>query len=142
MSVKRVTPDEAAGLLQQGWTYVDVRSVPEFEQGHPEGAYNVPFLHKGPTGMTPNERFSQVMQAHFATDHKLVVGCRTGARSLRAAEQLLALGYEQVVDMRGGFSGERDPTGQVTCPGWEASSLPVSSSAAPGHSYAELEKEG
>ena len=36
MYVKRVSPEEAQALMQdQGWAYVDVRSVPEFEQGHP-----------------------------------------------------------------------------------------------------------
>lgn len=136
--MKRVTPDEAVGLIQQGWTYVDVRSVPEFEQGHPESAYNVPFLHKGPTGMTPNGDFDAVMQACFAADDKLVVGCRTGARSLRAAERLVSLGFTNVVDMRGGFSGERDPSGQVTCEGWEARNLPVSTTAEDDHAYEQL----
>ncbi len=106
MSIKRITPDEAAELLGQGWTYVDVRSVPEFDQGHPEGAYNVPFLHRAGQGMVPNPDFMKVMQAAFPKDAKLVVGCRSGARSLRAAEALIAQGYANVIDMRGGFAGE------------------------------------
>src|SRR4051812_21955325 len=43
--VKRVLPREAAALLADGWAYLDVRSIPEFEQGHPPGAVNVPLLH-------------------------------------------------------------------------------------------------
>ncbi len=43
--VKRVTPPEAAALLAEGWIYLDVRSIPEFDLGHPTGAVNVPLLH-------------------------------------------------------------------------------------------------
>ncbi|HEY3253455.1 MAG TPA: rhodanese-like domain-containing protein, partial [Polyangiaceae bacterium] len=42
--IKPVTPEEAAELLSQGHVYVDVRSEPEFEAGHPAGALNVPLL--------------------------------------------------------------------------------------------------
>ena len=52
--VKRVTPPEADALLAQGWTYLDVRSIPEFEGGHPAGAANVPLLHMQGGRMAPN----------------------------------------------------------------------------------------
>jgi rhodanese-related sulfurtransferase len=138
MSVRRVDPGEAAELLGNGWKYIDVRSIPEFERGHPSGAYNVPLLHLVPgRGMAPNPEFGAVMAAQFGRDERLVIGCKTGNRSLRAAEMLAAAGYTNVVDMRGGFMGETDPTGQVT-PGWSARSLPVASVAEPGKSYDEL----
>ena len=36
--ITSVTPREAKRLVdEEGYTYVDVRSVPEFEQGHPAG---------------------------------------------------------------------------------------------------------
>ena len=41
---KRVTPQEAAELMTQGWTYLDVRSIPEFEDAHPTDAANIPLL--------------------------------------------------------------------------------------------------
>jgi len=57
MNVKRVSPEEALSLVEkEGYAYVDVRSVPEFESGHPEGAYNVPLAHLGPQGMKPQPR--------------------------------------------------------------------------------------
>lgn len=141
MSIKRITPDEAADLLGQGWTYVDVRSVPEFTQGHPEGAYNVPFLHRAGQGMVPNNDFLKVMQAAFPKDAKLVVGCRSGARSLKAAEALAAQGYENVVDMRGGFAGELDAANRISCDGWQQRGLPIARNALPGHSYRDLESK-
>ena len=46
MSFANVSVREARDKQREGYTYVDVRSIPEFEQGHPEGAVNVPLLHR------------------------------------------------------------------------------------------------
>ena len=90
MTVKRVSPHEADQLVrEEGYAYLDVRSIREFEAGHPAGAYNIPFLHKTPSGMQPNPEFADVVTTVFAKDAKLVLGCRSGNRSLRAAEILL-----------------------------------------------------
>ena len=43
MEIKDVDVGQAHALQQnEGYTYVDVRSVPEFDAGHPAGAQNVP----------------------------------------------------------------------------------------------------
>ncbi len=139
---KRVTPPEAAELLKQGWRYIDVRSIPEYEAGHPEGALNVPLLHMQNGRMIGNPAFGQVMEANFKKDDQVVVGCKMGGRSLQAATLLEAAGFTNVVDVRGGFSGERDPYGRVLVPGWADSGLPVTTTSAPGTTYAELEKKG
>jgi len=141
MSVKRVPPDEAARLLEDGWQFVDVRSIPEFDEGHPPGAYNVPFMHRDARGMQANPRFVEVMERRFAEVPRLVLGCRSGGRSLRACEVLQARGWKgELVDMRGGFAGEHT-AGQLTCEGWESQGLPVAFEAESGHSYRELEEE-
>jgi rhodanese-related sulfurtransferase len=137
---KRVVPKEAAELLSQGWRYLDVRSIPEFEQGHPQGAANIPLLHAQAGRMMPNPDFQKVVEANFPKDSKLVIGCKSGGRSAQAAALLEAVGYTQLVDVRGGFGGERDMMGRVSVPGWEASGLPVGKSAEPGKSYADLSK--
>jgi rhodanese-related sulfurtransferase len=136
--VKRVTPSEAAALLAEGWSYLDVRSIPEFEEGHPPGAANVPLLHLTAGRMSPNADFQKVVAANFAPDTKLVVGCKAGGRSLQAAALLEAAGYTSVVDMRGGFHGERDGMGRVTTPGWVEAQLPISKTAPPDKTYAAL----
>lgn len=137
---KRVSPPEAAELVGQGWTYVDVRSIPEFDEGHPAGAANVPLLHRQGGRMAPNPNFQKVIEANYPKDSKLVLGCKSGGRSAQAAGLLEALGYTQVVDMRGGFSGERDMLGRVSVAGWAEAGLPVETAAGPGKSYADLEK--
>ncbi|HYC01207.1 MAG TPA: rhodanese-like domain-containing protein [Candidatus Limnocylindrales bacterium] len=141
MAIKRVEPDEAARLMNDGWTYLDVRSVPEFEQGHPAGAFNIPLLDMVPgQGLRPNPAFVVEVRNTFPPDARLVVGCKSGGRSAKAAQMLAESGYTNVVDMRGGFGGETDAGGQVTCAGWQARKLPTSSTAEPGRSYRELKK--
>ena len=136
--VKRVTPPEAQALLVEGWTYLDVRSIPEFEGGHPAGAVNVPLLHLLNGRMAPNADFQAVVAANFPPDTKLVVGCKVGGRSAQAAAILDAAGYTNVVDMRGGYGGERDAMGRVTCAGWSEQNLPIETTASPDRTYAGL----
>jgi rhodanese-related sulfurtransferase len=142
MPIRRVTPQEAADLLAEGWTYVDVRTIPEFEAEHPSGAFSVPLLHKGPAGRIANPDFVAVMESAFGHDTRIVVGCATGSRSRRAAEILTDAGFEELVDMRGGFAGESDSMGRLVTPGWKAAGLPTASAAEPGHSYEDLKKHG
>lgn len=135
---KQVTVTEAAQLMKEGWKYVDVRSVPEFEDGHPEGALNVPLLNAQSGRMVPNPDFQPVMQGNFAKDDQLLVGCKMGGRAAQASAILEAAGYTNIVHVRGGFSGERDNFGKVSAPGWVDSGLPVAKQATPGATYAEL----
>lgn len=136
--IRRVSPAEASALLAEGYVYVDVRSVQEFEAGHPAGALNVPIAHAGTGGMTPNPDFARVMRSRFAPDAKIVVGCAAGKRSLAAAEQLVAAGFTDIVDQRAGWSGARDAFGAVTEPGWQRAGLPTATNAEPGRSFAGL----
>jgi rhodanese-related sulfurtransferase len=137
---KRVSPKEALALLGEGYTYVDVRSEGEFAAGHPEGAYNVPLMHMGAGGMEPNTSFVEVMAARFPKASKLVVGCKGGNRSLRAATQLLADGYTDIVDQRAGWDGARDAFGKLTELGWGPCGLPTETGQPEQRSYAALAK--
>jgi rhodanese-related sulfurtransferase len=139
--VKRIVPQEAAALVNEGWSYLDVRSIPEFDEGHPAGAANVPLLHLQNGRMAPNPDFQRVVEANFPKDAKIVVGCKAGGRSLQAATLMEARGYTNVVDMRGGFHGERDGFGRVSVPGWSEESLPVETTAAPDKTYEALSKK-
>ena len=141
MTVKHVTVREAHDNQKAGCTYVDVRSIPEFAQGHPAGAVNVPLLHRDDrTGqMTPNRDFLAIMQANFPTDARLLVGCQVGGRSAHAAQLLVAAGYENVANVTGGYGGARDPmTGAVRSEGWTQAGLPVAVENIPGASYETL----
>ena len=137
---KRVTPKEAAELMSQGWTYLDVRSIPEFEEIHPAEAANIPLMHARAGRMVPNPEFQKIVEATFPRDAKLVVGCKAGGRSAQAVGLLASLGYQNLADVRGGFGGERDALGRSVVPGWAESGLPVAKGAESSRPYAELEK--
>jgi rhodanese-related sulfurtransferase len=141
MAVRRVDPDEAAELVEQGWTYLDVRSVKEFVEGHAPGAWNIPLLDFVPgQGLAPNTNFLGEVLETFDLNQPIVVACKSGGRSARAAAVLTESGFTSVVDMRGGFYGEVDQTGVVSCPGWAQRGLPVASGDEPGRSYVDLRK--
>ena len=139
MSFERVSPNEAKALIDNdGYVYLDVRSVPEFEAGHPEGAYNIPLLNMSPNGMKPNPRFVEIAKATFNVETKLVLGCKAGGRSKRASEALVNSGFTQIVDQRAGFEAARDAFGQITEKGWKAEGLPVSIEAVDGRDFMSL----
>ena len=98
---KNVSVEDANAKQAEGYTYVDVRSIPEFELGHPAGAVNVPLLHRDQrTGqMMPNREFLDVMRANFPSDAKLLIGCQVGARSAQAAQILTLAGFTDVFNV-------------------------------------------
>jgi rhodanese-related sulfurtransferase len=134
-----VSPEEASALLAgaEGYVYVDVRSEPEFEAGHVPGALNVPLLHQGPGGMTPNAEFLQVMQQAFGKAERIVVGCKAGGRSKKAADQLARAGFTELADMSAGWDGSRDAFG-APVPGWSKKGLPVEAGKPAGQAYADV----
>jgi rhodanese-related sulfurtransferase len=135
--IKNVSVDEATALLREGYSYVDVRSEPEFELGHPDGAFNVPISLRTPSGPQPNTEFVPTMERAFSKDAPLVVGCQSGPRAVRAAQALEAAGFTQVVVMPGGFGGARDAFGRPV-PGWQSQNLPVEKGQPEGRSHAAL----
>ena len=74
-----------------GATVVDVRTAEEYGESHIPGAVLVPLDTIG----------SQRPAALPDTGAELLVYCRSGVRSRAAAEQLVALGYQQVYDFGG-----------------------------------------
>ena len=137
----RISPKEAHEKLTEGWTYVDVRTVEEFVAGHPAGAYNVPIMHAAPQGMTANDDFARVMNAAFAKDAKIICGCKSAGRSLRAAQVLLGEGFTNVLHQGAGWDGARNAFGQVSEPGWGRLGLPSETGEPSGRSWEDLKKK-
>ena len=138
MAVKHISPEEARELMkQQGYVYLDVRSIPEFQAGHPEGAFNIPLMHLEPRGIVPNHDFVNVVERNFAKEAKLVLGCKSGGRSLQAAMLLATRGYADIVVQRCGYDGAYDATGRLE-PGWRSLGLPVATEAGAERSYEAL----
>lgn len=141
MKMERVEVAEAARrMMDEGWALVDVRSVPEYVEGHAAGAYNVPLLNKTPQGMLPNEGFMATIRRVFPDpEAKLLLMCAMGGRSVRATQELLAQGYRQVADVAGGFNGEYDAAGAQVHAGWLPAGLPLEHGATEGRAYRFLQ---
>jgi len=138
MPVTRLSVQEVSDRLAQGYTYVDVRTVQEFEAGHPPRAVNVPIALAAPGGMAPNPDFVRVMAAAFPKDARIILGCKSGGRSMRAAGELLAAGYTELLELRPGWDGARNAFGQVTEPGWSRSEMPVEQGQPAGRSWEDV----
>jgi rhodanese-related sulfurtransferase len=140
--IKRISPQEASDKLAEGWTYVDVRTVEEFAEGHPAGAVNVPVMHSSGGAMAPNADFVRVMSSAFPKDAKIICGCKAGSRSMRAAQMLVGEGFTSILDQRAGWDGARDPFGKLAEPGWSRAGLPIELGQPSGRSWEDMKKKG
>ena len=71
---------------------LDVRTIPEFDSGHLEGAINIPV-----------EELSQRLSELNQKD-ELLVYCKTGNRSTTAVRILRENGYDRIYHMDGGIT--------------------------------------
>jgi rhodanese-related sulfurtransferase len=90
MSVPEVSAGEAHELADEGALLLDVRQPDEWEAGHAPGARLLP-LREVPDSL-----------ASLPKDRRIVAVCRSGARSGRATEFLVAQGFD-VVNLAGGM---------------------------------------
>ena len=101
---------------------IDVRSLPEYKAGHPEHAYNVPYpfiyqfcderradgacINGGAREpQDPTAFVSYVQRIVPDKDTPIYTLCRTGVRSVAAANLLADAGYTQVRNVWEGFVG-------------------------------------
>jgi rhodanese-related sulfurtransferase len=145
VSIQQLTAEEAHALMAQDHSiiYLDVRTVPEFEAGHPPKALNVPVVVPNPAlrKMVPNPDFLPAVEANIPKDAQIIVGCMSGGRSQFAAEVLEDAGYQNVANMQGGFGGARDQMGRLLAPGWQDYGLPEEADDGGAGSYESLLKK-
>lgn len=94
MTVEEISPKEAIEAVKNGAVFVDVREPYEVD----EVAYGVDYLHI-PLGDI------QVRLDEFPKDKDIIVGCRSGKRSMNACMFLKMQGYERVQNLEGGILG-------------------------------------
>jgi rhodanese-related sulfurtransferase len=73
---------------------IDVRTTEEFEQAHAAPARNVPLDKLDP--------FALIKSQTSAPEQPIFFICAVGARSAWACELMMAVGYENVVNVEGG----------------------------------------
>lgn len=72
---------------------LDVRTPQEYAEGHIDGALNI---------NVQSDDFQRVVEKELTKDSTILVYCRSGRRSMDAAEILNKLGYK-VVNLKGGI---------------------------------------
>ncbi|XP_031387504.1 thiosulfate sulfurtransferase 18-like [Punica granatum] len=95
----------AKDLVDSGYFYLDVRTEEEFKNGYPDAGkvLNIPYLFITPQGRVKNLQFLEQALCAYGIKDKIVVGCRSGVRSLDAGIDLVKAGYKQVINMGGGY---------------------------------------
>ncbi len=81
---EEITVDQLAIERERGVTVIDVRESDEYVDAH------VPGVRLVPLGTLPDELET------LPRDERLVIICRSGVRSLRAADFLIANGFDAV----------------------------------------------
>lgn len=134
-TVKAISPSEAWEILQSNMdaTLVDVRTSMEFEYvGHPINAVNIPWKEAPDWSVNRNfvEQVRQVLvnkngSSEGIEDLPVLTICRSGKRSLAAAEELGRNGFKQLYNIDEGFEGDRDGAKhRSTINGWRYQNLP------------------
>lgn len=126
-----ITPGEAFSLLEQepGATLVDVRTAAEWNYvGLPDltslgkQVVTVEWL-SYPSGAVNPDFVQQVRDAAPDADPILLL-CRSGVRSVAAAEALAAAGLPNSYNVLEGFEGGLDEDGHRSVNGWKLAGLP------------------
>ncbi|WP_066757270.1 rhodanese-like domain-containing protein [Crocinitomix algicola] len=93
MSVNEVSPQNVLDEIAEGTLFVDVREPFEID----EVAYDIPGQIQIPLGELPN-RIGELPK-----DKRLIIGCRSGGRSMNACQFLKMQGFEDVNNLQGGI---------------------------------------
>jgi len=95
IGVEQISTDQLADMLANGQStdvfYVDVRESYEFQEAHIEGMTNLPL-----SQLENNYH-------HIPTDKTVVIICRSGNRSLQALNILKDVGYQDLINVKGGM---------------------------------------
>ena len=131
--VKNVAPTQTWEALQadESARLVDVRTDAEWNfVGVPDlnaaGKQTVLIPWQVYPAMQRNGSFEDnLAQAGLTPDHTIFFICRSGARSMAAAEAARAAGFPNVFNVADGFEGPPDADGhRGTTAGWKAECLP------------------
>ncbi|MEM1084294.1 MAG: rhodanese-like domain-containing protein [Verrucomicrobiota bacterium] len=91
----KVTIEEAEKLIEKKVQVLDVRTEEEWSAGHLEGAVRVDVL---------EDDFAEKVVEAVDPKKPVLVYCRSGGRSARAAKQLEKLGFVRISDLDGGIT--------------------------------------
>lgn len=94
--ISSITTDSVFSMIDREGVYIlDVREEYEYKSGHIKNAYNIPLT-----------KINGIKKNEIPLDAIIIVYCKSGNRSKKAAEILLDLGYQNIYDMGGVNSWE------------------------------------
>ncbi len=125
--IQKLDPKQTWEMLQNNpeAMLIDVRSAGEYAfVGHPHQAVLIPW--KEAPDWTANPNFIQDVDGIVEDKNTpLVLMCRSGQRSMQAAQVLEAEGYTNLANMEEGFEGNLDDEKhRSTINGWRFHQLP------------------
>ena len=125
--IENLTPQQSWELMQANSdaVLIDVRTKVEHDfVGRPLNAVHVPWKEAPEWQLNPGF-IDQVRQAVNDTTSPVLLLCRSGARSLTAAEALQQAGFTHLVNILDGFEGDLDDNKhRGNLGGWRYSQLP------------------
>jgi rhodanese-related sulfurtransferase len=131
MAIEILDPASAHEAMknESDFVFVDVRTIEEYEQGHPKNSINIPWAVIDPRSgqMAQNPDFLATVQKNVKPATRIFASCQSGIRSMNACRDLEGVGYESLVNVDAGFGGKRDPSGAISMDGWRDAGLPVDS---------------
>jgi len=92
-SIQQITAPTLLKLIekQKAPLILDVRSTQEYQQGHIQGAINIPY----------DQLQHNSAQLNQYKNHPIVVYCRSGRRAQIAYQVLQQQGFTQLIDLKG-----------------------------------------
>lgn len=125
--IENLTPQQSWELMQANpdAVLIDVRTKVEHDfVGRPLNAVHVPWKEAPEWQLNPGF-IDQVRQAVNETTSPVLLLCRSGVRSLAAAEALQQNGFTHLVNILDGFEGDLDDNKhRGNLGGWRYSQLP------------------
>lgn len=94
VEVKSIVKSEAVEKIDNGAILIDVRSASEYASGHIDGAINIDV-----NSILNLKGELEYNNRNIAKTTVVILYCRSGNRSLQAANKLIELGYTNVYDL-------------------------------------------
>ena len=89
ITINKVTCDEMKELVKDGAILIDVRETNEYDEGHLDNSINISYTVIG----------DKIKYITTDKESKIVVYCKSGARSNKAYNTLKSLGYNNIYDL-------------------------------------------
>lgn len=89
LSITKISCQEMQALVKEGAILIDVRELDEYDSGHLDNAINISYTIIG-------DKIKDIVDD---LDKDIIVYCKSGVRSNKAATTLKEVGYKKIYDL-------------------------------------------